>query len=91
MPVVIQTSLCPNCRVPGPHVQPPPRPHAQVILSKTAHQNLQIALCDKYEHFRRDLDTAWQKLEDMTKSLSAMHGKSIRRVKNELHIGHSRL
>lgn len=91
MPVVTQTSLRPNHRVPGPRVQPPPRPRAQVILSKTARRNLQIAQRDKYERFRRDLDTAWQKLKDMTKSLSATHGKSIRRVENELHIGHSRL
>ena len=75
----------------GGLVQPPPHCRTQVVLGKKARVSLQLHHREKATHFKKDIDAAWQKLNNTTKLLEATHGKSVRCVENDLHIGHSRL
>ncbi|KAI6036211.1 hypothetical protein BKA83DRAFT_4042354 [Pisolithus microcarpus] len=69
-------------------VQPKARPRIKVILSANARAALKLNQHDKAERFKKDLDDAWQSLDKVTKTLASKHHKSIRRVENDLHLGH---
>ncbi|KAI6029378.1 hypothetical protein BKA83DRAFT_4489339 [Pisolithus microcarpus] len=69
-------------------IQPKARPWIKVILSANARAALKLNQHDKAERFKKDLDDAWQSLDKVTKTLASKHHKSIRRVENDLHLGH---
>jgi hypothetical protein len=69
------------------HVQPPTRPRVKVILSEEGWDLLQANQHEKATCFQHDLNTAWNKLTEVTKTIASKHHKSICRVHNELHIG----
>ncbi|KAG1725909.1 hypothetical protein EDB19DRAFT_1833612 [Suillus lakei] len=46
---------------------------------------------EAHSHFKQALDDAWQAVDDTAVKLAADHEKSIRRVQNDLHMGHSLL
>jgi len=71
--------------------QPPTRPRTKVILSAEARAVLKLNQRKKANKFRTDLNNASQKLDQMTKTIAAKHHKSIRRVENDLYIGHTKL
>ncbi|KAI5994435.1 hypothetical protein EDD15DRAFT_2165994 [Pisolithus albus] len=84
--MVIQTFY--SSKSTGRRVQPKARPRIKVVLSANARAALKLNQHDKAERFKRDLDDAWQSLDKVTKTLASKHHKSIRRVENDLHLGH---
>ena len=70
--------------------QPPKRPRTKVILSSEARKILNLDQQGKKERFHRDLDDAFEKLDEMTKTIVSKHGKSIHRVKTSLYLGHAK-
>jgi len=71
--------------------QPPTHPHTKVILSAEARAVLKLNQREKANKFRTDLNNASQKLDQTTKTIAAKHHKSIRRIENDLYIGHTKL
>ena len=70
--------------------QPPKRPRTKVILSSEAWRMLKLDQQEKTEQFHKDLNEAWERLDEVTKTLATKHGKSIHRVQNELYLGHAK-
>ncbi|KAG1775790.1 hypothetical protein EV702DRAFT_937025, partial [Suillus placidus] len=60
----------------------------KVTMSKEARATLTAGRCAKSRQFKVALDEAWNQLGDVTKTIASAHHKSIRRVQNELYIGH---
>ncbi|KAF8834718.1 hypothetical protein BDN67DRAFT_872571, partial [Paxillus ammoniavirescens] len=46
---------------------------------------------EKSAQFKKDLDNAWKKIDEATKTIVATHSKSLCRVETDLHLGHGRL
>lgn len=65
-----------------------PRIRPKVILSKEARALLTSTRRAKSRQFKTALDEAWCQIDEATKTIAASHHKSIRRVQNELYIGH---
>ncbi|KAG0693654.1 hypothetical protein DFH29DRAFT_1007060 [Suillus ampliporus] len=57
-------------------------------MSKEARATLTAGRRAKSGQFKVALDEAWNQLNDATKTIASAHHKSIRRVQNELYIGH---
>jgi len=72
-------------------VQPKARRHIKVILSAEARAILKSNQRKKAERFREDLHDACRSLDKITKTLASKHHKSVRRVRNDLHLGAMKL
>ena len=80
-----------TCQAGGQRVQPKPRPsRVKVVLSAEARAALKLDRHEKSLRFKKDLDHAWKSLEDVTKTIASKHHKSVKRVQNELHLGHTK-
>ncbi|KAG1828057.1 hypothetical protein DFJ58DRAFT_737991 [Suillus subalutaceus] len=73
------------------HVQAPPRTRPKVTLSKEARTALKLQRNKKSRQFKDTLDVAWSQINDATRTIATSHHKSIRRVENELYMGHGLL
>ncbi|KAG2120041.1 hypothetical protein DEU56DRAFT_747105 [Suillus clintonianus] len=65
-----------------------PRIRPKVTMSKEARATLTAGRRAKSRQFKVALDEAWNQLDDATKTIASAHHKSIRRVQNDLYIGH---
>ncbi|KAG1787786.1 uncharacterized protein HD556DRAFT_1246258 [Suillus plorans] len=65
-----------------------PRIRPKVILSKEACSILNANRQTKSRQFKVALDNAWDQIDDATKTIASAHHKSVRRVQNDLYIGH---
>ncbi|KAF9231996.1 hypothetical protein BU15DRAFT_81740 [Melanogaster broomeanus] len=72
-------------------VQGPGRVRPTVTLSKEARAALTSRRRAKSELLRKALQDAWDKVEMTTQGIAVAHQHSVRRVMNDLHMGHSRL
>ena len=73
------------------HIQPPKcRARTKVILSAEARKLLNLDRQEKTERFKQDMNNAFEKLDEMTKTIASKHGKSIHCVQNGLHLGHAK-
>jgi hypothetical protein len=67
------------------------RTHAKVQLSKEARAALTLRRREASLTYRKAVEDAWQVIDDTSIKIAADHKKSVRRVQNELHMGHSLL
>jgi hypothetical protein len=65
-----------------------PRIRPKVVISKEARALLTANRRAKSRQFKIALDEAWGQIDEATKTIASAHHKSIRRVQNELYIGH---
>jgi hypothetical protein len=72
-------------------VQMQPRIRPKVVLSKEARSMLNANRRTKSHQFKVALDDAWNQIDDATKTIASAHHKSVRRVQNDLYIGHGTL
>lgn len=70
--------------------QPPTCQRVKVILTKEVWDRLQANWREKADCFQRDLNAAWNKFDQVMKTIALKHHKSIRHVHNELHVGQAR-
>ncbi|KAG0706449.1 hypothetical protein DFH29DRAFT_798317 [Suillus ampliporus] len=68
-------------------IQPAPRCHAKVQLSKEARALLTASRRKKSQQFKTALDDAWTNIDESIKTIASSNGKSIRRVQQDLHMG----
>lgn len=73
------------------HVQPKASQHVKVILSAEAHTILKLNQREKAKQFREDLHDVCRSLDKITKTLASKHHRSVRRVRNDLHLGTTKL
>ncbi|KIJ58419.1 hypothetical protein HYDPIDRAFT_75130, partial [Hydnomerulius pinastri MD-312] len=62
-------------------------PRAKITLSKEARSELQVQRREKNDRFKKDLNTAWQQIDDATKTIALSNHKSVDRVQRELYLG----
>ena len=72
-------------------IQPPLRSHLKTVLSEEVWNTLRLNQWEKSAQFKKDLDATWQKINDVTHSIVAIHSRSVHRVHTELHLGHMQL
>jgi len=84
------SQVFPASRPGAQRVQPKARSRIKVILSAEARAALRLNQHEKSEQFKKDLDNAWRSLEKVTKTLASKHHKSVRRVENDLYLGHAK-
>jgi hypothetical protein len=72
-------------------VQRLPRTRPKVHLSKDARALLTIQRRQKSRVFRATLDDAWFQIDESVKTIASSHHKSVRRVQNDLYLGHAAL
>lgn len=73
------------------HSQGLTRNRAKICLSKEARVEITQRRREARGRFKQALDDAWQAVDDTAVKISVDHKKSIRRVLNDLHMGHSLL
>ncbi|KAG1735370.1 hypothetical protein EDD22DRAFT_787722, partial [Suillus occidentalis] len=64
---------------------------ARVQLTKEARTAITLQRREASQSFRKALEGTWQVLDDAAIKIASEHKKSVRRVQNELHMGHSLL
>jgi hypothetical protein len=64
---------------------------ARVQLTKEARAAITLQRREASQSFRKALEGTWQVLDDAAIKIASEHKKSVRRVQNELHMGHSLL
>ncbi|KAG1770314.1 hypothetical protein EV702DRAFT_1181649 [Suillus placidus] len=72
-------------------VQRLPQTQPKVHLSKEARALLTTQRRQKSRVFRAALDDAWFRIDESVKTIASSHHKSIRRVQNDLYMGHAAL
>lgn len=65
-----------------------PRTRPKVIMSKETRAILSANRRLKSRQFKVALDDAWDQIDEAMKAIASTHHKSIRRVQNDLWIGH---
>ncbi|KAG1768106.1 hypothetical protein EV702DRAFT_1050123 [Suillus placidus] len=70
-------------------VQRLPQTRPKVHLSKKARALLTTQRRQKSRVFRAALDDAWFRINESVKTIASSHHKSIRRVQNDLYMGHA--
>ncbi|KAG1793274.1 uncharacterized protein HD556DRAFT_1443705 [Suillus plorans] len=73
------------------HVQHLARIRPKVRLSKEVRALLTAQRCQKSRVFKAALDEAWLRIDESVKTIASSHHKSIRRVQNDLYVGHAAL
>ncbi|KAG1747011.1 hypothetical protein EDD22DRAFT_981916 [Suillus occidentalis] len=68
-----------------------PRTRPKVHLSKEARALLTSQRRQKSRVFRAALDDAWFRIDESVKTIASSHHKSVRRVQNDLYLGHATL
>ena len=70
-------------------VQGTTRIRPKVHLSKEARQLLTAKRRESSARYRKSPATAWSTIHEVAIQIAADHGKSVRKVQSELHMGHS--
>ncbi|KAL4077483.1 hypothetical protein J3A83DRAFT_4368814 [Scleroderma citrinum] len=70
-------------------VQPLPQPWSKVSLTQEAHKELLAQQQSRNKHFKEDLDSTRQQIDDATKTITLANHKSINHVQHELYLGHN--
>ncbi|KAI6115510.1 hypothetical protein EDD16DRAFT_1708667 [Pisolithus croceorrhizus] len=68
-------------------VQPPLLPQAKVSLAPKACEELLAQQLSKNEHFKQDLNSTWQQIDDAMKTIALANHKSINYIQCELYLG----